>query len=947
VTSDQSNQSLRTSRGLFRTGSDCPLVGRQRELAFLHARLEVLREHGVALLIRGERGIGVSALLAGAVDHAQRAGMQVLNASGTRAEVHLAYAGLHQLLRPLLGRSDELPRPRRDALLGAFGIDGAPAPDPFLVGLATLELLVLGAARSPLLVAVDDAHVLDSSTVETLGFVARRLGPEPIALFISLPDRCDTPLTDCGLVELRVGPLDEPSSRHLLERRAPDLGPELRRRVLADAGGNPLALAELPASAGVRVPGQHSLPERLHLTNRLAKAMLEPCHDLPPATRTLLLVAAVDGDATIGEVLVTARLVDDNPAISRDDLCPAVESRLIECGEHRLAFRHPLLAAAIHQCASPALRTRVHAAMAATLADGSSRGVWHRAAATNDPDEHVAAELEGVSLTAMAQGALTLALATIERAADLTPDPFTRDQRLIAAAELSLGLGRIDQALRLLEELDHRGNVDRGECVGQDVRRILARTRISLVRQMVDSDSSASCHTVPSLVDAAQHARSAGEIDLALRLLRAAAMKCWWAGPAPDLRDRIIGAAEHILEPDTALRVLSTLAMIDPAGYATALREIARRTAPDLLDPETAASLGSALCTTGAFEQASIFLSSAVNTSRGEGRLWLLPEALVHQAWAAIHTGHWATGIAAATEAQDLAEGTRQPRWAAAAMAARSTIAVIRGDDSLAETLLGQAESIALPLGANAALCDVELARGLLTLGCGRYEEAFEHLRRTFDPHDPAYHPFRSYWRIGEFAEAAVRAGRAAEGRARLIAAEGLAALSLSPCLQLGMLYARPLLAADETTEAQFQAALGVDLSGSPFHRARLLLEYGSWLRRQRRISHARTPLRAARDAFLALGATPWAERARQELRAARESRHHQPEAWTQLTEQERQIAGLAASGLTNREIAERLYISHRTVGSHLYRIFPKLEVASRAQLQALIGSREPTSVAS
>jgi ATP/maltotriose-dependent transcriptional regulator MalT len=271
----------------------------------------------------------------------------------------------------------------------------------------------------------------------------------------------------------------------------------------------------------------------------------------------------------------------------------------------------------------------------------------------------------------------------------------------------------------------------------------------------------------------------------------------------------------------------------------------------------------------------------------------------------------------------------------------------MRGDGGSAEFLIGEAEAIALRIGASAVLCDVQFARALIALGAGRYEEAFQHLRRTYDPHDPAHHHVRSYWRIGEFAEAAVHAGHVELAREQLARSKSLADLTGSPRLQIGVLYARPLLADDDAAEAHFQAALSAMTGQWPLYRARLLLEYGAWLRRRRKIAQARMPLRAARDSLLALGAAPWAERARQELRASRETQRRQPESWLQLTKQEQQIAQLAARGLSNREIAQRLYLSHRTIGAHLYRIFPKLGIASRGQLAAVIESDHRAAVLS
>lgn len=912
------------------------LIGRERELRALDTRLGAVRDHGIAVLIRGQAGVGKSSLLAAAVDRAETEGMRVLTVSGVRSEAHLAFAGLHQLLRPLLDRAHGLPRSQRDALLATFGLGEVSAPDTFLITLAALELLADAATETPLLVAVDDAHWLDASTAAVLGFVARRLNSEPVALLMAVRDGYETPLVEFDLPELRVGPLDDLSSSVLLDSLAPGLGPELRSRVLAAAAGNPLALVELPTAVDVRPSSVSALPERLPITTRLKQALVERFFDLPLATRTVLLVASVDEEAHLSEILTAAGLLGENGPAAIGDLAPAVASGLVGHDFQRISFCHPLLAAAIYLATASVQRHQAHAALAATLIDYPDRRAWHLAASTTIPDENVAAELERASMGATPHGSASISLALIERAAELTPDTSRRGRRLLYAAELAVDLGQLDRAHRLLGEIDPTNNDP------------LDRARMGLLRDMIEPGLPADRKAVESLVDAATRASSVGDIDLALRLLQAAAVHGWWADPGLDVRMLVIVAAKRVAAPENDPRVLAILAIFDPAGSAARLSHVASCITPDSCDSNTAYCLGTALHATGAFELSAAFLAAAVTGLRDRDRLWLLAQALALQAWTATFSGNWDMALAAANEATELARQTRQPMWVAAAKTAQSMIAVIRGHDDLAESLLGEAEAIALPLGASAVLSDILAARAFIALGGGRYVEAFEHLRRTFDPHDPAHHPVRSAWRIGEYAEAAVHAGRIDEAREQLAESEGLAQLSLSPRLRMGLLYARPLLADDDdTVEDHFQTALKANLTVWPFHRARLLLEYGTWLRRHRKIAQARMPLRAALDSFVALGAAPWAARTRQELRAARETRRHQPEAWTQLTEQELQIAHLAAQGLSNREIAQRLYISHRTVGAHLYRIYPKLEVASRAQLQAVIGNCAPTTLAS
>jgi ATP/maltotriose-dependent transcriptional regulator MalT len=325
---------------------------------------------------------------------------------------------------------------------------------------------------------------------------------------------------------------------------------------------------------------------------------------------------------------------------------------------------------------------------------------------------------------------------------------------------------------------------------------------------------------------------------------------------------------------------------------------------------------------------------------RAEGRLGLLAQALVSQAWAGFFLGNWNVAGPAAAEAGRLARETGQPRWAAAADLVDATLAALRGDYDRSESMTDEAERLLLPMVAHPTLAFARLARGLAALGRAQHADAYDNLRRMFDPADIAYHPFVRCWAIGDLAEAAARSGHGPQVRPLVEELAEAARSSRSPLLQVSVAYARTQLADDAQAAAYFDDAFAVDMSMWPLHRARLLLAYGSWLRRQRRIAESRTPLRAARELFDALGALPWGERARQELRASGEtSQRRTPEALEQLTAQELQIAQMAADGLTNREIGQKLYLSHRTVGSHLYRLFPKLGVSSRSQLRTLLES--------
>ena len=377
--------------------------------------------------------------------------------------------------------------------------------------------------------------------------------------------------------------------------------------------------------------------------------------------------------------------------------------------------------------------------------------------------------------------------------------------------------------------------------------------------------------------------------------------------------------------------------------------------APYETDAHTAHLVSTALNFAGAFGLSAPFSASAASTLRAEGRLRQLVVVLAQQAWSAFPPLNWAVALPAAEEAFRLAQETEQPLWQASAHIVQGILAGVRGDFEHAESHIAAAEAIALPMGANAMLCGLQLTRGLTAIAAGRDEEAFEQLRRLFDTNDPAYHHFQSAWALGDLAEAALRTGNLEEARAQLELYGPRARTGESTWTQVALIYARPLLAEDDDAESLFQSALRTDLSAWPLYRARLLLNYGRWLRRQRRAADSRAPLRSAREAFDALGAAAFAEQARTELRAAGErSQGPEPRAWQDLSPQELHIARLAADGLSNREIGERLYLSHRTVASHLYRVYPKLGITSRAQLRTALaqladapGTAGPADVAS
>lgn len=888
------------------------LVGRAAELRRIEALLDGPPSHGGALVVRGEPGIGKSALLEEAVRSGRERGMRLLRTGGIQSEARLPFAGLHQLLWPVTEQLDALAPPQRHAVLAAFGMTERETPDLFLVALGALNVLSEVASDAPLLVVVEDAHWLDRASTDVLAFVARRLETEPVALLAATRGSAE------GLPELVLEGLGEEEAARLVDSAAPAIAPEVRRRVLTEAAGNPLALVELPVAAA-RLDSGALLPAWLPLTARLEHAFAAHASGLPAATRRVLLTAALNDGSSLSETLTAAKNV------TGDALAPALAARLVTVEGDELRFRHPLVRSALRQSASLPERHAAHAALAAVLGARPERRVWHRAASVVGSDEAVAAELDEAAASARRRGAHAVALSALVRAAELTPDEQRRGARLLRAAELASELGRPDVVVRMLRAAEPLP-LGRTE-----------RTRISWLRELHDSERWTGRERTPALVELVDTMREDGDPERALKWLRNLAFRIFWSYPDEEATDGLVLAAiERMPFPRDRPELVEARATVDPVGAGRETVVLLAR--PRERDPAATFHLVHAATSVGAYDRAAVLIGEAVTGLRTQGQLGLLAQMLVSQAWAAFHLGSWDAGLAAAAEADRLARETGQQRWAVAGALAGATLRSLRGEPVDAD--IDAAEAELLPMGASPLLVLVQIARGVAALGEGRHGDAYDSLHRAFDPSDIAHHRFIRWWAFVDLVDSAVHSGRHEEARALLAGIEAEAERSGSPLLSMAVHYARPVLAPDEAAEPLFEQGIAnADVATWPLTRARLLLAYGAWLRRRRRLADSRAPLRAAREAFDALGAVRWGERARQELRASGEtSRRRTPEAWDELTPQELQIAQMAAAGLTNREIGERLYLSHRTIGSHLYRIFPKLGISSRAELRDAVG---------
>lgn len=896
-----------------------PLFGRERELSRLDVLIDNLGAGGGALVIRGGPGIGKSALLAAAVAQAGEKRLAVRRVVGVQSEAQLPFAGLHHLLLPFLGDLQGLPLPQRRALEAAFGLAEGDTPEIFMIGLATLTLFADAAEAAPVLIAVDDAHWLDQPSCEALAFAGRRLEPESVLLLLAVRDAVPSAIAEAGLPELRVAGLDDSAARALLRETAPTLPADVREQVLREAAGNPLALIELPAARGGS--GDHFGIEPLPLTARLESAFAGRLADVGADARLLLLLTALD-EVPIEHHVRAAESLLGQP-VSASALGPAVSAGLGTIVDGRFEFRHPLIRSVIQRAVPAKERRRAHAALAQVLADDADRSVWHEAKAATGPDDGVASRLERSAERAERRGGLDIAIAAFERSAVLSADTTTRSRRLQRAGLLASETGRGQAAIRLLEEafrLDLPAN---------------ERARLAFMLEVLRASGWSGAESIRAYCRAVRDLMESGQAGMALQPLKWIALRAHWSNLDESAREELAAIAEQLSVRHDA-EFLGALALIDPVGRgAEVIEQVSRWTPMAQQDPETLFAVGAAAAAVWSANLALPFLHASAEMFRSEGRLGLLAHALTFIAWDELRQGNvWAAAVAA-DEGARLGDDTGQPLFAASAYVAAVIAEAERGGNGSAEQRLAESEGLFITVGAHPMRALALMARGRIALASEHYGEAYVYFTRMFDSQDPAHHRFAGGWVLADLVDAAVHGDGDVE-RVRAIAAEwtGIADATNAPHLQVQLRYAEALLSEGADADERFEVAIGYASRDWPYYRSRTQLAYGVWLRRRRRVAESRALLREAAQTLDALGSVRLAERARRELRASGETaRPRAPETWDRLTPQELQIARLAATGLSNREIGERLYLSHRTVGTHLHRLFPKLGVSSRAAL--------------
>ena len=908
------------------------LRGRHDECVVLDRLVDNVRAgQSRVLVLRGEAGVGKTALL----EYLQRraSGCRIARAAGVESEMELPFAGLHQLCAPMLHRLGRLPGPQGDALGAAFGLRDGDAPDRFLVGLAVLSLLSDVAEEHPLICVLDDAQWLDRASAQALAFVTRRLMAESVAVVFAVRESSnDQDLT--GLPELQIPGLADRDARALLESvLAGPLDERVRDRFVAETRGNPLALVELPRGlTPAQLAGGFALPGAIPLSGRIEASFQRRLDALPADTRRLLQLAAAD---PAGDPVLLWRAAQ-RLAIGNQAAGPAAEVGLLEIGA-RVLFRHPLVRSAAYRSASLQERQAVHRALAEATDPrlDPDRRAWHRAQAAPEPDEDVAAELERSAGRAQARGGLAAAAAFLQRAVTLTVDPARRADRALAAAQSKHQAGAPDTALELLA-LAQAGPLDE-----------LQQARAELLRAQITFAVTRGRDAPPLLLAAAKRlepldATLARETYLDAFSAALFAGRLARGGGVREVAEAVLAAdwgESSRRSPLACNLLLDGLAILTTQGYAaaaTTLKGALRAFRDEPMSEEDtlrwlwlACRIARALGDDASWDE---LTDRQVQLARNAGALSLLPIALIERFGVQLFVGDLDAAASLVAEAEAVVEATGSQLAPQGAIA----LAAWRGREAEASALIQASRQEVERRGEGLWLIATEWASAVLFNGLGRYEDALAAAEQAAeDPHELGV----STWVPTEIIEAAVRSGdpeRAAGPLRRLQEISRAAGTDWALGVEAR---SRALLSDGEAAERLYLESierLGRTRIRVALARAQLL--YGEWLRRQGRRMDAREQLRIAHQLYTSMGMEGFAERARRELQATGETvRKRSVETHGELTAQEMQIARLANNGLSNQEIGSRLFISARTVKYHLGKVFTKLDISSRAQLDQVL----------
>ena len=907
------------------------LQGRRTECAALDRLLEAARGgHSGVFVVRGEAGVGKSALLEYALGAASE--FRVRQAAGVESEMELPFAGLHQLCAPLLAGLDRLPAPQQDALETAFGLSSGTPPDRFFVGLAALGLLSDAAEERPLLCSIDDAQWLDGVSAQALAFVARRLQAESVVLLLATRESSE-PDELTGLPELLLKGLSDAQARKLLAAVIPGpIDQRVANRIVAETKGNPLALLELPRGlTAAELAGGFGLPDTLPLSGRIEESFRQRVERLPIETRRLLLLAAAD---PVGDPGLLWRAAGEL-GLGVEAAVPAETDGLLELGE-RVMFRHPLVRSAVYRNASAPERREVHQALAEETDPNvdPDRRAWHRAQATSAPNEMVAAELEHSAGRAQARGGLAAAAAFLEQAARLTPEPTPRAQRALAAAQAKYKAGAPNAALGLLARAEE-GPLDE-----------LSGALVDLLRGQIAFAVSRGRDAPPLLLKAAKTLEPLN-VELARETYLEALSAAMFAGRLAEgggLREA--GVAARAAPPSSQpLRgsdlLLNGLATRFTDGYAAAvptlqqaLSAFRRQTAPQ--DEENRWRWLACWVAMDLWDDESWDLLSTrhVQLVRDAGALTTLPIALSTRIYIHLLAGELAPAATLIEEAEAVTEATGSQL----APYGRLALAALQGRETDVAELVETTLEEVVPRGEGFGVTVTEWASALLYNGLCRYEDAVAAAGQASEHVDDLS---ASTWALPELIEGAVRS-RNAELASRALQRLSETTRASGTAWALGIeARSQALLSESEAADILYRKAIRrLGRSGMGVELARGHLLYGEWLRRENRRTDAREQLRTAHELFFSMGVEAFAERAARELLATGEkARKRTADTRDQLTAQETQIAELARDGHSNPEIGAQLFISPRTVEYHLHKVFTKLGISSRNELQRVLPS--------
>jgi len=905
------------------------LEGREVELGAIGSLVQGLHGRGRAMVLVGEPGAGKTALLEAATQQGRSAGVRVLPASGVEFEADIPYSGLSQVALPLLGDGDGLAPAHRQVLRTALGLDEGPSPTMAAVASAALALLTEAGRAQPLLVTVDDLHWVDRMSAAALSFVARRVHNLRLGLLGSLRTGTSTFFERSRLDELEIAPLGKDAAERVLTARFPSLTRAQTARLVEEARGNALALLELPTAVlGGQETGYASAgPSSTSVGRRVQQLFASRVSSLPPASRQVLLFTALSGAGQL-QVLRAAA----GPTVLAD-LAPAERADLVYVDDRarRVTFRHPLAGAAVVALSTAEERYGAHRTLASAVDGDVVRRALHLAEASIEPDEEVAAALDLAGKYYLRRGDSNGAVEALIRAAHLSPEPKDRNRRLAEAAYLGADVtGDLDRALALLEQAGSRALE-----LPQSLAAVLAT---SYVLMNGDCDIDAAHSLLAGALSAAGPELDAADDDL-VGILRSLLLVCWTGGRA-ELWDAFHTAVARLRPGPPDLLTLCAGAFGDPARRAAPLLGRLDQAITALHhehDPVQITQVGLAAVYVDRIGGCRPALWRVVDDGRSGGAVALAMHALTTLSNDDWHHGRWDDVQAQTAEGVRLAERFGYRRYSfLLGSYLHNLVGAARGDLDRSRIAADELSDWSQAKGAGIAGAFAAHLRCLAALSAGNFGEAYDQAclispAGVLLPHAP-----HALWVALDLVEAAVRSGRPAEARAHVdvLQRQGVADLSSRLALVVGT--AAAVVAPDDEYRPLFESVLAGDgVDQWRFDHARSRLLYGERLRRSRASKLARVQLSAAADLFAALGALPWQQRAERELHVT--NGHHAGQrlsATAVLTAQELAIAMLAAEGKTNKEIGRLLFLSPRTVGAHLYSLFPRLGITSRAALR-------------